>query len=215
MGRRKLEMKRIEDKSSRQVTFSKRRSGLFKKARHLSLLCEVDIAVIVFSAGGKLYEFSAGASSSSNSVEHIISRYQKSYIEAEERTTISADKDLEFLLPCKKFQTSKELLQTVDRLVEENNSEELSVANMMQLELELDDALVQTRLRKTQLMMEYISTLQEEQRKLIEGKEEMEKQVASEKQQQHENDGGGGPNDLATNQMNSPQLFTTLQLFDG
>nr|XP_043624956.1 agamous-like MADS-box protein AGL27 [Erigeron canadensis] len=217
MGRRKLEMKRIEDKSSRQVTFSKRRSGLFKKARHLSLLCEVDIAVIVFSAGGKLYEFSAGASSSSSSnrVEHIISRYQKSCIEAEESTINLADKDLEFVLPCKKFQTCKELLQTVDRLVEGNDTEELSVANMTQLELELDDALVQTRLRKTQLLMEYISTLQEEQRKLREGKEEMEKQVASAKQQQHENDGGGGPNDLATNQMSSPQLFTTLQLFDG
>ncbi|KAD3641825.1 hypothetical protein E3N88_31049 [Mikania micrantha] len=38
MGRRKLEMKRIEDKSSRLVTFSKRRSGLVKKARHLSVL---------------------------------------------------------------------------------------------------------------------------------------------------------------------------------
>nr|XP_043609291.1 agamous-like MADS-box protein AGL27 isoform X1 [Erigeron canadensis] len=212
MGRRKLEMKRIEDKSSRQVTFSKRRSGLFKKAHHLSLLCEVDIAVIVFSARGKLYEFSTAASSSSNnSVEQILSRYQKSCLEAQERTVRTADKDL-----YKEFRTCKELLQIVDRLVEENNTEELSVDYMTQLELELDDALVQTRLRKTHLMMEYISTLQEKQKKLIEGKEEMEKQVASARQQQHkENDGGGGLNDLATNQMNSPQLFTTLQLFDG
>nr|XP_043609292.1 agamous-like MADS-box protein AGL27 isoform X2 [Erigeron canadensis] len=157
MGRRKLEMKRIEDKSSRQVTFSKRRSGLFKKAHHLSLLCEVDIAVIVFSARGKLYEFSTAASSSSNnSVEQILSRYQKSCLEAQERTVRTADKDL-----YKEFRTCKELLQIVDRLVEENNTEELSVDYMTQLELELDDALVQTRLRKTHLMMEYISTLQE------------------------------------------------------
>ncbi|KAJ0791691.1 putative transcription factor MADS-type1 family [Helianthus annuus] len=62
MGRRKLEIKRIEDKSSRLVTFSKRRSGLFKKARHLSVLCDADVAVIVFSARGKLYEFSSGSS---------------------------------------------------------------------------------------------------------------------------------------------------------
>ncbi|GJX55943.1 hypothetical protein Tco_0285840, partial [Tanacetum coccineum] len=42
----------------------------------------------------------------------------------------------------------KELLQKVDRLVEENNSEELSVTDMTELEQELDAALVQTRLRK-------------------------------------------------------------------
>ncbi|GLU06228.1 hypothetical protein SLE2022_232760 [Rubroshorea leprosula] len=59
MGRRKLQMKRIEDKSSRQVTFSKRRSGLIKKARELSILCDVDTAVIIFSSHGKLFEFSS------------------------------------------------------------------------------------------------------------------------------------------------------------
>ncbi|GJY95923.1 K-box region and MADS-box transcription factor family protein, partial [Tanacetum coccineum] len=63
MGRRKLEMKRIEDKNSRQVTFSKRRTGLMKKARHLSVLCDVDIAVLVFSARGKLYESCSGSRS--------------------------------------------------------------------------------------------------------------------------------------------------------
>ncbi|CAH1451162.1 unnamed protein product [Lactuca virosa] len=60
MGRRKLEIKRIEDKSSRLVTFSKRRTGLIEKARQLSGLCDVDVAVIVFSARGKLYEFCKG-----------------------------------------------------------------------------------------------------------------------------------------------------------
>ncbi|XP_076895713.1 agamous-like MADS-box protein AGL11 isoform X4 [Bidens hawaiensis] len=92
MGRRKLEMKRIEDKSSRLVTFSKRRSGLVKKARHLSVLCDVDVAVIVFSARGKLYEF---ASSSANySVEHVLSRYKRRCLDAGETTTIRDDEDL-------------------------------------------------------------------------------------------------------------------------
>nr|XP_043606446.1 agamous-like MADS-box protein AGL27 isoform X3 [Erigeron canadensis] len=205
MGRRKLEMKRIEDKSSRQVTFSKRRSGLFKKAHHLSILCDVDIAVFVISAHGKLYEFSSdGTGCSNNSVEHIFSRYQKSLLQTKESTSKSVANDLQFLLQCKRFRPCKELLQTVDRLVEENNTEELSVTDMTQLEIELDDALVQTRLRKTQLMTEYLSTLQEE--------------VASAKQNGPAavvSDGGGGVNDLATNQMNSPQLVPTLLLFDG
>ncbi|PON45296.1 MADS-box transcription factor [Parasponia andersonii] len=60
MGRKKVELKRIEDKSSRQVTFSKRRSGLIKKARELSVLCDIDVALIIFSSRGRLYEFANG-----------------------------------------------------------------------------------------------------------------------------------------------------------
>ncbi|KAK4751415.1 hypothetical protein SAY87_004897 [Trapa incisa] len=60
MRRRKLEMKRIEDKSSRQVTFLKRRSGLIKKARELSILCDVEVALLVFSSHGRLFEFCSG-----------------------------------------------------------------------------------------------------------------------------------------------------------
>ncbi|KAF2549424.1 hypothetical protein F2Q70_00020826 [Brassica cretica] len=50
MGRRKWEIKRIENKSSRQVTFCKRRNGLIEKARQLSVLCESSVAVLVVSA---------------------------------------------------------------------------------------------------------------------------------------------------------------------
>ncbi|KAK4269675.1 hypothetical protein QN277_022802 [Acacia crassicarpa] len=59
MVRRKTEMKRIENKTNRQLTFSKRRNGLLKKAFELSVLCDVEVALIVFSANGKLYEFSS------------------------------------------------------------------------------------------------------------------------------------------------------------
>jgi hypothetical protein len=59
MGRKKVELKRIENKSSRQVTFSKRRNGLIKKAHELSVLCDVQVALLTFSNGGKLYEFSS------------------------------------------------------------------------------------------------------------------------------------------------------------
>jgi len=60
MGRKKLEIKRIENKSSRQVTFSKRRNGLIEKARQLSVLCDASVALLVVSASGKLYSFSSG-----------------------------------------------------------------------------------------------------------------------------------------------------------
>ena len=52
-------MKRIENTTSRQVTFSKRRNGLLKKAYELSVLCDAEVAAIIFSQKGRLYEFSS------------------------------------------------------------------------------------------------------------------------------------------------------------
>nr|GEU29938.1 K-box region and MADS-box transcription factor family protein [Tanacetum cinerariifolium] len=80
-------------------------------------------------------------------VESILSRYEKSCAEIGEGSNRGAGTDLEFLLQSTRFRTCNELLQTVDRLVEENN-EQFSVNDMMQLEQELDAALMQTRLRK-------------------------------------------------------------------
>jgi hypothetical protein len=57
MGRGKVQLKRIENKINRQVTFSKRRNGLLKKAHEISVLCDAEVAVIVFSPKGKLYEY--------------------------------------------------------------------------------------------------------------------------------------------------------------
>lgn len=53
MGRRRVEMKRIENKINRQVTFSKRRKGLLKKAEELSVMCDAEIALVIFSSRGK------------------------------------------------------------------------------------------------------------------------------------------------------------------
>lgn len=57
MGRAKIEIKRIDNATNRQVTFSKRRNGLLKKAYELSVLCDADVAVIMFSPTGKLFEY--------------------------------------------------------------------------------------------------------------------------------------------------------------
>ncbi|KAE8668259.1 putative Cysteine proteinases superfamily protein [Hibiscus syriacus] len=59
MTRKKIQIKKIDDTSARQVTFSKRRRGLFKKAHELSVLCDAELAAIVFSATGKLFEYSS------------------------------------------------------------------------------------------------------------------------------------------------------------
>lgn len=57
LGRRKIEMKKIEKRSNLQVTFTKRRTGLFKKASELALLCGAQIAILVQSPAGKMYSF--------------------------------------------------------------------------------------------------------------------------------------------------------------
>ncbi|KAG6505418.1 agamous-like MADS-box protein AGL61 [Zingiber officinale] len=57
MGRQKIEIKRIEREEARQVCFSKRRAGLFKKANELSVLCGANLAVVVFSPAGKPFSF--------------------------------------------------------------------------------------------------------------------------------------------------------------
>ncbi|RHN74250.1 putative transcription factor MADS-type1 family [Medicago truncatula] len=59
MGRGRVQLKKIENKINRQVTFSKRRSGLLKKAHEISVLCDAEVALIVFSNKGKLYEYSS------------------------------------------------------------------------------------------------------------------------------------------------------------
>uniref|UniRef100_A0A7N0TIK6 MADS-box domain-containing protein n=1 Tax=Kalanchoe fedtschenkoi TaxID=63787 RepID=A0A7N0TIK6_KALFE len=71
MGRVKLEIKKIENTTNRQVTFSKRRNGLVKKAYELSVLCDIDLALIMFSPSGRPSLFSGKKSS----FEQILNRY--------------------------------------------------------------------------------------------------------------------------------------------
>ncbi|KAG5573345.1 hypothetical protein H5410_063111 [Solanum commersonii] len=73
MGRRKVEIKRIQDKNCRQVAFCKRRKGLLKKAKEISILCDVDVAVVIISNRGRLHEFS-----SNNSLRGVWKVYNES-----------------------------------------------------------------------------------------------------------------------------------------
>lgn len=70
MARGKIQMKRIENPVHQQVTFCKRRAGLLKKAKELSVLCDADIGIIIFSNHGKLYELATKGSLSFSSHTH-------------------------------------------------------------------------------------------------------------------------------------------------
>ncbi|KAI3497787.1 hypothetical protein L1887_33327 [Cichorium endivia] len=102
-------------------------------------------------------------------------RYQKSCLQAEDSTTQEgACKDMASSAVnslCTRIRTCKELLKSVKRVDEEPN--EVSVTDMIELGEELHAALMHTRSRKTQLMMDRISTFHEQERKLIENKEKL------------------------------------------
>lgn len=171
MGRRKLEIKRIEDKSARQVTFSKRRNGLLKKAKELSVLCDLDIGVIIYSCRGKLYQYC----SSNNSLTEILRRYN-SLIEKDSSSSTEVCEAQDQYSKYSRFLTCKELLQIMERELEE-----LSVTDFVHLEKQLEAALMQTRTTKTNLLLESISNLHEKEKKLEEEKVALEGKIAGSK----------------------------------
>ncbi|XP_028316717.1 myocyte-specific enhancer factor 2D homolog isoform X5 [Gouania willdenowi] len=59
MGRKKIQIQRITDERNRQVTFTKRKFGLMKKAYELSVLCDCEIALIIFNHANKLFQYAS------------------------------------------------------------------------------------------------------------------------------------------------------------
>ncbi|XP_010660744.1 MADS-box transcription factor 18 isoform X3 [Vitis vinifera] len=168
MGRGKFQLKRIENKNNRQVTFSKRRSGMMKKAHELSILCDVDLALIIFSARGRLYEFCSG-----NSLRNIIESYLQISRDAEANVGSSSHEAKQKRYPVR--WAGADLLKIVESQVEGPRIEQLRLSELSQLEQKLDGMLRQTRRRKTQLMMEAIACLKEKVKELNEQKQQMEK----------------------------------------
>ncbi|KAL9265667.1 MADS-box protein AGL42-like protein [Drosera capensis] len=154
MVRGKIEMKKIESSTSRQVTFSKRRNGLLKKAHELSVLCDAEIAVIIFSQKGRLYEFA------SSDLQKTIERYnhyvkqvridpngmELQKIEQMKHETASLVQKIEALAA-----TQRKLLG------QELNS--CSLKELHEIENQLEQSLRSIRARKEQLYREEIAQL--------------------------------------------------------
>nr|AFN68750.1 PISTILLATA-like protein [Magnolia stellata]AFN68771.1 PISTILLATA-like protein [Magnolia amoena] len=73
MGRGKIEIKRIENSTNRQVTYSKRRGGIMKKAKEITVLCDAQVSLVIFSSTGKMSEYC----SPSTELVKILDRYHK------------------------------------------------------------------------------------------------------------------------------------------
>ncbi|XP_057448073.1 agamous-like MADS-box protein MADS2 [Lotus japonicus] len=163
MGRGKVELKRIENKINRQVTFAKRRNGLLKKAYELSILCDAEVALIIFSNRGKLYEFC-----SSSSMPKTLERYQKcSYgaLEVNHQSEMETQRRYQEYL---KLKSKVEGLQRTQRNLLGEELEHLDIKDLEQLERQLDSSLKQIRSNKTQQMLDQLSDLQRKEEMLLE-----------------------------------------------
>ncbi|MCL7040418.1 hypothetical protein MKW94_004473 [Papaver nudicaule] len=74
MDKRKIEVKKIQDRKKRNVAFTKRRNGLFKKVELLSELTGANISLIVFSPGGNLFTFSSADESGAQFLNRFVGR---------------------------------------------------------------------------------------------------------------------------------------------
>ncbi|XP_059283421.1 agamous-like MADS-box protein MADS2 isoform X1 [Lycium ferocissimum] len=156
MGRGRVELKKIENKINRQVTFAKRRNGVLKKAYELSVLCDAELALIIFSNRGKLYEFS----STSNMLK-TLERYQKSsYGTLEVSRSVKDNNEEIFYKEYLKLKAKHESLQRYQRQLLGDELGPLNMDELEQLEHQLDTSLRHTRSTRTQMMLDQLSDLQ-------------------------------------------------------
>ncbi|XP_048441158.1 MADS-box protein CMB1-like isoform X2 [Pyrus x bretschneideri] len=148
MGRGKVELKRIENKINRQVTFAKRRKGLLKKAYELSVLCDAEVALIVFSTRGKLSEFSSGPS-----MAKTLERYQRCTY-GELGASQSAEDEQSRYQDYLKLKTKVEALQRTQRHLLGEDLVHLGMKELQQLENQLDMSLKKIRSTKEEMLLE-------------------------------------------------------------
>nr|BAU80785.1 MADS-box transcription factor [Torenia fournieri] len=162
MGRGKVQLKRIENKINRQVTFAKRRNGLLKKAYELSVLCDAEVALIIFSNKGKLYEFC-----SSSSMSKTLERYHRSsYASLEEQ--LSPNDEQQNYQEYLKLKERVEVLQQSQRHFLGEDLGHLDLKELDQLETTLDTSLKQIRSKKAQRLYDQLSELQQKESNLME-----------------------------------------------
>nr|QCW06654.1 dormancy-associated MADS-box transcription factor 6D [Prunus dulcis] len=172
MMRNKIKIKKIDYLPARQVTFSKRRRGLFKKAAELSVLCESEVAVVIFSATGKLFHYS------SSSTKDVIERYKAHTNDLENSDRLFLELRLENENHIK---LSKEL-EEKSRQLRQMKGEDLQGLNMdelLKLEQLVEASLGRVIETKEELIMSEIMALEKKGAELVEANNQLrQKQMA-------------------------------------
>ncbi|KAH7554440.1 hypothetical protein JRO89_XS12G0210500 [Xanthoceras sorbifolium] len=176
MGRGRVELKRIENKINRQVTFAKRRNGLLKKAYELSVLCDAEVALIIFSNRGKLYEFcSTSRYHHHHHHSYLILIFMLKTLERYQKCSYGA---VEVNKPAKELESSYreylkvkarfEGLQRTQRNLLGEDLGPLNSKELEQLERQLESSLKHVRSTKTQYMLDQLADLQNKEQLLLE-----------------------------------------------
>nr|WQI83087.1 MADS-box transcription factor [Spirodela polyrhiza] len=159
MVRGKVKLQRIDDAARRMVSFSKRRSGLLKKARELAVLCDAEVAVVVFSPKGKLSLFT-----SQSSLEKTFERCKR-FLDEERKVKnnvlIRKGKSAEFA----DHEMNRGL--KVDQRLLDDGLIEHDINELTKLEDKVESELRKVRLRKTALLKDSGANLQDPVRCLI------------------------------------------------
>ncbi|KAL4600875.1 hypothetical protein ACB092_11G231600 [Castanea dentata] len=168
MGRGKIEIKRIENANSRQVTFSKRRAGLLKKAQELAILCDAEVAVIIFSNTGKLFEFSSAG------MRRTLSRYNKC-LDSMETSAVEykAEKQESKELDVLKDEVARLQMKQLRLLGKDLTG--VGLKELQHIEQQLSEGLLAVKEKKEQLLMDQLEQSRE-QRAMLEN-ETLRKQV--------------------------------------
>ncbi|CAK9169182.1 unnamed protein product [Ilex paraguariensis] len=176
MTREKIQIKKIDNTSARQVTFSKRRRGLFKKAEELSVLCDADVAIIIFSSTGKLFEYS----SSTSSMKGILERHNLHSRNLEKLEQPSLE--LQLVENSNQSTLSKEMTEKIHQLRQMRGEElhGMSIDELQQLEKSLEAGLSRVIQKKGERIMKEISQLQQKELELTEENERLRQQVMAE-----------------------------------
>ncbi|XP_068666386.1 agamous-like MADS-box protein AGL5 isoform X2 [Aristolochia californica] len=160
MGRGKVELKRIENTTNRQVTFSKRRNGLLKKAFELSILCDAEVALVIFSATGKPCQYAT------NDIHSTISRYRDAVGIPHLYTQHS--RTVEFWMA--ELNNLRKSIQSMEEKINHLLGEDLSSLGMRelkQLESQLKVGVERVRTRMRGLKVEHINLQKKKLRALL------------------------------------------------
>ncbi|KAF7803241.1 floral homeotic protein AGAMOUS isoform X1 [Senna tora] len=172
MGRGKIEIKRIENTTNRQVTFCKRRNGLLKKAYELSVLCDAEVALIVFSSRGRLYD-----------VRATIDRYKKACSDSTGGSTSEY-----YQQEAAKLRAQISNLQNHNRQMMGEGLSNLGSKELKNLEGRLERGISRIRSKKNELLFAEIEYMQKREIDLHNNNQLLRAKIAeSERRQQQEN----------------------------
>ncbi|XP_054810648.1 MADS-box protein SVP-like [Prosopis cineraria] len=171
MVREKIQIKKIDNATARQVTFSKRRRGLFKKAEELAVLCDADVALLIFSSTGKLFHYS------NSSLKEILERH---HLHSKNLSKLDQPSlELQLVQDSNYSSLSKEITNKSRQLrrMRGEDLQGLNIEELQQLETSLEAGLSRVIETKAQMMMDEINDLQRKGLQLMEENERLRRQA--------------------------------------